>query len=448
MKPAPALRLRSVEDQARQVSPGTFFRGRVANGARGVASGQVCFITQPPSSDGRSMATLVDGSRLPLAIGFAKAKKQKEDEGDLDWVQTAKLTIANLRHLVEVKDLPRGEHALVFAGGGTTVLRSGFAEQVRERLQAPTLDHVTPFPRWRQLLRDMNIRTFEKPLLEMTDDELGAAFGDASGRLDLRAFTGNYIWQLASRLLAGLPIGQQGTYIRSLWYRIWPRLARYTDGDVDSDYVYQALCRQMSIMVAGGVFPYSLFKFRTKVSYRVGKVRPELIFVAEKDDHYAAISRMSRGCGVSLIALGGGPSALATECFFRDLKKSVTDYYKPGRVSVITMTDWDPSGVVIARSFVENLEALNIRRVRHVPLFNPLIFSQAERDDYKIPLRGKTASERTKIREWFKATGGVDGKPFRLETDAFLLDSRRARKVFLDAYNLCLAGGFPRRTRG
>lgn len=164
----------------------------------------------------------------------------------------------------------------------------------------------------------------------------------------------------------------------------------------------------------------------------VGAHYPWIILFTEKDTMWGEVQQIASLYGVSAISGAGEPSYASTENKIREIVRS-KGYRaeRPGRLIILSLTDYDPSGYNIAEAIVQQVfevaQALPVRergwlrevyheRLGLVP--DQLTAELREAKSYEPKTKG--------LDEWFARTGGVDGKPLGIELDALPLSRLRA----------------------
>jgi len=150
---------------------------------------------------------------------------------------------------------------------------------------------------------------------------------------------------------------------------------------------------------------------------------PEIILCTEKDTIYPILRRVSTLVGCSCISSGGQNALSATEDLLRQIPED-----KRRHLLFLSVTDYDPSGHVIAETFrnqaMDCAGTLGIQTVHADRLgINPSQLTRAEitANMYKPKPKG--------LKRWLLETGGIDGQPYGLELDAFT--PQRLREVFV-----------------
>ena len=81
-----------------------------------------------------------------------------------------------------------------------------------------------------------------------------------------------------------------------------------------------------------------------------------ILVVAEKTGHMPLLEQLKRDYEVTVVALGGQPSALSSEYLLRELLES--GFRSTESTPLFTIVDYDPTGDSIVRSFIWQLQAL------------------------------------------------------------------------------------------
>jgi hypothetical protein len=135
-----------------------------------------------------------------------------------------------------------------------------------------------------------------------------------------------------------------------------------------------------------------------------------------------------------VITLGGQPSLMTTEYFVAELEKTAD---LKQTFHLVTDVDYDPSGLIIAESFRDQLRQMGVRQTTLTHLIKPDNFKPDEVKYFKYPVKNESPSDRAKVRQWLKPDrrkypdrepGGIvneagEREPMGLESDA--MDKRR-----------------------
>jgi hypothetical protein len=262
----------------------------------------------------------------------------------------------------------------------------------------------------------LGIRRFDADLRTLTRTQLAKYFATKSSkRILLTTLIKNIIWQAYELIQAGKepPIGGN---IRTFWY-LWvkPVLAHISDDDKSKTDPYNVMIKLFAEMVLDlKLFRYSDFDFSDEnwENRRIGTTNPNILVFAEKSGWMRFLRQIHTDFGVSVIALGGMPSALTSEYTARDINAKLQE---PKPVHLIGIVDYDPSGEIIANSFKEQLASTGLPSASLTTLIHPSQYSKEELALFRFPLPKK---EKTKLNQWLAKTGGIDGKAFGLESES------------------------------
>ncbi len=248
---------------------------------------------------------------------------------------------------------------------------------------------------------------FDKEIFSMSKGELRELFSFKNGELHTSGLIRHLIWDDLHRLRAG-ELEKFDSNIRSYWYgRVKPVLARARARRFADK--YDAMIGEFtSLVLREGRMSYRDFGFvdQKRPFRKVGRENGEVWVVAEKLGHWPLLEDLERDYGVTVIALGGSPSVLASETFIGQLRRSGVE---PERVMMLTMVDYDPSGHNIAASFISHMKTLGYRsELKRVDLVAPSRMSDEQVRLNKFPLP-RSKRERSKNRKWVAKTGSRKG---------------------------------------
>lgn len=119
---------------------------------------------------------------------------------------------------------------------------------------------------------------------------------------------------------------------------------------------------------------------------------------------------------VTVVVLGGTPQWVATEFFADALRPRLG----PGpEVLIVALVDFDPGGWGLVDTMVEQLQryAIAATDVRH--LVRPARFTAEELEWVLRPLPAPNEQSRSRVLNWVKRSGGVNGKPYGIHADHF-----------------------------
>lgn len=328
-----------------------------------------------------------------------------------------------------------------------------FQEQAVEKLQErcnpnwQPADPKTELPfnigrdDWKWFLR--NVPVDAEHMGKMTTGQLMKSFDNRT--LIVRAF----IWQCWLWIQMGEIPAIHGN-IRSLWYQRLEAFMRKHDlikdddtrgiGDSDEDRVIEMMGVQIALFVEHRIFRYSgAFDFLPSLNsvYKMGKKKPNWFFFTEKvglwDPMCLALFKEYNNL---VMASEGEPSSVTLERLGMEL-------WARGKRSLIvpTFADRDPWGWWIDASLDSFLRQLGFQ-VQTWRLTTPELFSKeaaaGSKDFTAIVEKYKKqeadpspdfrpTSKGTLIYNWFKLSGGWNGKPLAMHCDTIDEDVRNAR---------------------
>lgn len=389
----------------------------------------------------RCRVHLVSGETILTNTAFSLPRAARALAGWSQFQRVHEGCLANLHQVEAVSSHPLQvrDYQLRLTGGLAVTVPESRAGVVKRWFSLDSLRKVEPFHRkWGAAFYLENLRPFPKELRLMTPEELHRCFDHPrTGRFQIQEFVANFIWEYYQLMRRGLRPPVQGN-IRTFWYVLKPTLSKAIE--LQSEKHYAIMLNIFQRMVTRyGLFKFKDFDFNDEGEqfYEIGFRHPRIILVAEKTGHYKRLQALQNEFGVSIIALGGMPSILTTEYFAAALAE--TRSFKPD-THVISITDYDPSGAIILKSFIAQLAFEGVKRPTVQPLLVPGHFTPDEIPNITEPIPLKTKADQTKAERWIAAGGGVDGKPLGIESEALILDAARFRAVFLEAFNQAQAG--------
>ena len=270
-----------------------------------------------------------------------------------------------------------------------------------------------------EILDKEGIIEFDKDIRDLLRTELKKYFGSStSNRIILSKFIKSIIWQAHTKIESGTEPPIKGN-IRTFWYR-WtkPAIAKVPKKYLGKSDLYDAMCQLFLEMVFElKLFRYEDFDFTDEnwENRRIGTERPGTLVFAEKRGWIRTLREYHEEYDVSILALGGFPSALTSEYTARDVKKAHGD--KP--IRLVGIVDYDPSGDLIAESFRHQLELAGLEISELVTIIEPRHYTESELKLFRYPLPRK---QKTKTDRWMEKTGGVLGKRYGLESESMPLD--------------------------
>jgi len=256
------------------------------------------------------------------------------------------------------------------------------------------------------VLEELGIREFDADIFEMSRSALREHFGFRSGGVNASLLIKNLIWQDLGKLRRGELSPFRGN-IRSYWYaRVKPVLARArVRGATDK---YDMMIGQFVCLAADhDLFDYADFGFDDEGAHnrRLGGGNRHVFCVAEKVGHMPLLQEVLRDYDVTIVALGGEPSALSSEYLVAELRAA--GFEPKGPVPLLTIVDYDPAGDSIARSFIWQLRAVGFwGELVRIDLVLPKRMTPAQVKLNKYPL-SRRKSERKKNQQWAARTRGL-----------------------------------------
>jgi len=272
-----------------------------------------------------------------------------------------------------------------------------------------------------EVLEELGIREFEEDIFEMSRSELREHFGFVSGGVNSSLLIKNLIWQDRGKLERGELEPVHGN-IRSYWYaRVKPVLSRARARGASKKYDMM-IGQFVGMAMDHDLFDYADFGFHDEGGHnrQLGGGNRHVFLVAEKEGHMPLLQEVLRDYDVTIVALGGQPSALSSEYLVSELEAA--GFEPEGPVPLITIVDYDPAGDSIARSFMWQLEAVGFEHeLVRIDLVLPerLTSEQIRLNKYRLSRR---KSERKKNQKWAGRTRGLldhgHGLLYGLEADA------------------------------
>ena len=269
--------------------------------------------------------------------------------------------------------------------------------------------------RTQKILKKEHIGSFSEEIRRMSRFKLMKYFSASSSKkVKASLIIKNQIWQTYTNLKAGIEEAPEGN-LRSYWYsHIKPTLARVGLLSSKHDH-YQTMLDVFNEMVREHhLFSYAEFDFdddnfeNTKIATEMFNV----ILFAEKAGWFRTLKELHKEYGMTVTALKGMPSLLSTEYLLHYLKK-VTSLDQ--KFYLLSAVDYDPSGLIIASSFVEQLQSYGLKDVELIHLITLENYPPEDIELFKFPIPSKYQA---KVKKWVNETGGIDGKAFGLEADS------------------------------
>ena len=203
---------------------------------------------------------------------------------------------------------------------------------------------------------------------------------------------------------------------------------------------YDVMTQSFSEMVFDlKLFNYAAFDFTDEnwENRRIGTTRPEILVFAEKRGWIRFLRELHEEIGVSVLALGGAPSALTSEYTATHINEALSE---KKAIKLIGIVDYDPSGSIIANAFQTQLIAAGLFISELNTVIHPRYYSTEEINIARYPL---PKGEKTKQDKWLEQTGGIDGKAYGLESESMPFD--RVRKIIFELLHLPSKPVLPKR---
>jgi len=281
------------------------------------------------------------------------------------------------------------------------------------------------------IARRLHLAHYDRDILEeMSREEILKHFSwTTTNNLQLDIFFRNVIWQFYERIQAGNPpefYNKRG-YIRGMWYDIKTPMNNHGFRQFREDRS-STMGKALAKLVEAGLCAYKDFQFRDDNAEArvIGEGNPHVILMTEKEGFFGMLNVASARYGCTVVATGGMTPFLSTNYMVSEIAGKGVDIAKQEFV-VLSICDFDITGLNIAEEFVRDLENSGVRRLRR--------FEQYGRKDYKWLdlIRPSTFEPGEDIRDhtytmhrrfiktpkdggdpqakvWARITGGVDGK--------------------------------------
>ena len=264
-----------------------------------------------------------------------------------------------------------------------------------------------------EILGKLGIKDIAADIYSMSKSELFGNFSHQSGGLNTTRMIRNLIWQDYRRVQSETLEPFHGN-IRSYWYaRVKPVLSRAEEAS-DSAKYHMMIDQFVTMALHNRLFNYRDLGFSDEnaTNRRLGNWNRHVFLVAEKVGHYPLLEEIWADYDVTVFSFGGQPSALSTEYFLNELEESGFDTRQD--VPLFTIVDYDPSGDIIAESFIFQMKRFGYKgSFYRIDLFHP---SRLTRDQIRLNkyTLSKKKSERKKNRKWAAKTRGLEPYGFNV----------------------------------
>lgn len=345
-----------------------------------------------------------------------------------DLVLLKKGTYLNRRRLSAIRRRdPR--HIITLDNGQKYLLSGGGAVRpMAERLGLTSLEELPPHEPAR--FGNYQLRDWPVELARASAEFLKAHFDTP------RKLIAHLIWQRFRLLSSGDKRRWSDSY-RGFWYEsVVHTLSRagllhpqQVDEEADKVDLYHVMFKIFDLLVEKAEF-FRLMEFGLSEpdpdQTRLGKTRPEIVVVTEKDDLLQDTARICRELGLTHYHLGGQPPRLRTEYLAYRLRKLTQ-----APLWVIAFVDYDEAGWTIGRAVVNQLAALGVTVERLDFLLREECFTEEEIRLYAHPCKSKTKALRTLARLWVESGGGIGGEALGIHA-SHVQPFKRVQKLFLD----------------
>ena len=262
----------------------------------------------------------------------------------------------------------------------------------------------------------MGIVRFTEDIQTFSREQLTQAFAaQSSGRIILTRLFRSIIWQVLERIRSGQLLPFPGN-LRSFWYRhLKPVLARIPDDDEAKTDPYDTMLSVFTeLVMEEKLCRYAEFDFTDEnwEHRRLGTERPHILLFAEKRGWMRFLKRAHERWGVSVLALGGAPSALTSEYTATHLQPLLPP---DTTVQLVGIVDYNPAGWVIAQAFQDQLAQTGLPQTQLHTLIHPRHYTADTIALSRIPLHGP---KHTLQARWLAETGGIHGEMWGLESES------------------------------
>ncbi len=145
---------------------------------------------------------------------------------------------------------------------------------------------------------------------------------------------------------------------------------------------------------------------------RLGRKRPEVLLVAEKESISDYGLAVHRNLGISYVDTGGTPKLIASEWLARRWLEAGI-----GEVEIVAFVDLDPDGWMIIDALIQQLARFGLK-VRKPPVF-VITGEQLSAEEIELLTRPCENPESPKVQKWLARGGGIGGRPWRFYANHF-----------------------------
>lgn len=259
-------------------------------------------------------------------------------------------------------------------------------------------------------LRRLGIRHYDELIHEQSSEWLieNFSFGSTKYPINVTKLMRNIIWQTKERIQNKQrePLNE---LIRTFWYMyIKPTLARAGSLSTKTDQYAQLVDQLVFLVVDKKIMQYQDIGFRddNKLNRKAG-LNANIILFSEKLGHQDFLGEIADLYGVSILALGGQPSALTVEYFVNELREKGVDLRRS--FFLFSIVDYDTSGWIIRDAFIKDLIAYGISNIQCTELITPDMLTPEEIQYSKYPIRD-TKSTQKKNTRWLSQIRKMDYK--------------------------------------
>jgi len=383
--------------------------------------------------EGRVIACLENSHEIEARPSETLVSIAEQLKNHPQFVRTHNAYLVNLDHVDQVSRLGAGEYQLTLFNGLKLPLLQGLSV-VMEYFSLKSLDHVVPWNERLAIIIRENLRDFPDDLRMMETDDLRREFSDGTGQLVVTQLIGNVVWQAYNWIKSGKISPIDGN-IRSFWYsHIKPILGRLLP-EIGENHYKLMIGVFVELVGDSHLFKYADFGFidDNDALRFIGVKHPQIIIFAEKRGHWRTLQKIQAQTGATVISLGGQPSLMTTEYFVAELSRTVD---LDQEFHLISDVDYDPSGLIIAESFRDQLRQMGIERTTLTHIIKPVHFEPQEIKFFKYPVKNESPSDKSKVRQWLdpdrrrypeRELGGIVDEngvrqPWGLESDAMPKD--------------------------